>query len=170
MTDTIANVSGFGSPGEIDYLHTGTPYCINPQDGNWALGIAAAGGAGSNGDAFSFDLSAPLTLGASYQLELNGSNIYNGGGGLLIGISTSVTTFGTLVFSTTPATSGWTKYSATITAPLSGVFLMVRQASADSATWNEVDNFSLPQASVPEPATLGLLISLTGLAALRRRR
>lgn len=170
LTATIADVTGFGVPGEIDYLYTGTAYGINPQDGNWALAIASPGGGSTSADAFSFTLASSLTVGASYQLDFRVHNIYNGGGSLLIGISTSATSFGTLIFSALPQTSGWAEFSTTFVAPSSGAFLTVQQGVGSSTTWNETDNFSLTTASVPEPGMLSLLGSMAGVALLRRRR
>ena len=67
FTSTVANATGFGTSEELD-LVTGTGFGIAPQSGNWKVGMHQRSNLATNRDELSLDLSAPLTVGDSYDL------------------------------------------------------------------------------------------------------
>lgn len=106
FNSVVANATAFGTAQEID-LVTGTSFGILPQHGNWKLGIHTQ----STGayDAFSLDTSSPVVAGQSYTLsfytaQLGGSPA----GNLEIGLSTSASSFGAVIFTQTASSaSAW---------------------------------------------------------------
>src|SRR2546421_3599977 len=99
---TVANSTAFGTAQEIDLI-TGTDFGIAPQSGKWKLGIHTQVNP-ANFDAFSLTLASPLVTGDLYDLSFYATNsptgFQNAGPGPVeIGLSTSATSFGTLIFS-----------------------------------------------------------------------
>jgi hypothetical protein len=80
---------------------TGTGFGIAPQSGSWKIGMNSQ--VGTPYDALSFDLSSSIVGGSSYDLQLflTGESLLTLGP-LEVGISTSATSFGSLVYSATP--------------------------------------------------------------------
>jgi hypothetical protein len=141
----VSSATAFGDAQEIDLMADGTcSYGLPPQSGETKLGIHRQG-AGQPVDAFSFDLSAPIVAGEPYKIEFYAHAELDFDpdiGDVEIGISTSPTSFGTLVFSGTPLTTGWTLLSATFLAPIAASHLTVRVQDGVDA-WVHIDNFSL---------------------------
>src|SRR5215208_2980775 len=97
----VADATAFGTGDEID-LVTGTDFGIAPESGDWKLGLHTSSLSGFF-DAFSFDLSSAIVAGTSYDLELFAAlHPDRPTGTVEIGVSSSATAFGTLVFSATP--------------------------------------------------------------------
>ncbi len=159
----VANVTAFGTSEEIDL--SGTDHGIAPQSGMWKIGLHQRTEAGFV-DAFSFELSASIVSGNEYSLQFFAAGIESDPiGPVEIGLSSSATEFGVLVFSGTPLSSTeWTQFDHAFSAPIDASYLTVRNATL-ADMYALVDNFSL----VPEPSTLTLLI-IPWLALGRRRR
>jgi hypothetical protein len=88
-------------------------------------------------------------------------------GAIEIGISSSATSFGTLVHSAAPtSTTTWTQVSHTFIASSNASYLTLRTSSTPDEMYAFVDDVSL--VAVPEPST-ALLLGL-GLASFARRR
>jgi hypothetical protein len=170
---TIANASAFGTAQEIDLI-TGTSFGLAPQSGNWKLGIHTQINP-ANFDALSLALAGPLTPGTSYDLSFWAaeSPVVGEPGPVEVGVSTSATAFGTLVFSGQPGQT-WTNFTQTFIAPSNASYLTVRNALTPTI-YNSVDNFSLvaSQQVIPEPSTVAIWSLLGGLGIIgwwRRRR
>lgn len=164
---TVADVTAFGTAQEID-LVTGLAFGIAPQSGNWKLGMHTQDLGAF--DAFSFDLSANVVSGQSYTLSFWAAQSPGLLSGVEIGLSSSATSFGTLIFTANPTSpQAWDQFIHAFVAPVDASFLTVRSSFA-SGRYVFVDNFSLEagQQVVPEPATLLMLGA--GLAASRLRR
>jgi type IX secretion system substrate protein len=142
---------GFGTEGNLDIINNQIS-CGAAEDGTWYLGMTSGGT-----DAFSLSLSSPILLGKTYSVSFN----YRAttcddpyGSPLKIGISTSDTTFGTLLY-TAPyppiPTNGdpWTQQSFSFTASINAQYLTVMcggTVNVDS-NWTHVDNFILDTVS-----------------------
>lgn len=165
----VNNVTAFGGAEEIDLITFGGGFGLDPVDGNWHLAVVAS--ITGTEDAFSFDLTSSLSAGVAYNLSFWASANSSFGLGaepLEVGLSSTSTSFGTLVFNTgILPTDTWTFYSTTFVAPVSGNFLTVRPSGAPISTWVHLDDFQL--SAVPEPGSLALL-SVVGSYVLFRRR
>jgi hypothetical protein len=177
FNETVASATAFGGTsdipeGEIDLVNGASEFGEPPQSGDWKLGIASEGD--GLADAFSFDLSAAIVSGNTYNLGFFAHAIVENFspeiGEVEIGLSNNSIDFGTLVLSGVPDASDWTMLGGTFVAPLNATFLTVRQGNRNS--WNHVDSFSL--VLVPEPSGLGNLmtiaLALFTVSSTRRRR
>jgi hypothetical protein len=165
LNTLVSNFTAFGTGNEID-LVTGTDFGIAPQSGSWKIGMNSQ--VGTPSDAMAFALSSSVLSGSSYDLQ-----IFLAGGDLAtlgpveIGLSSSATSFGTLVYSAAPtSTSAWSQFDTTFVAPTAASFLTLRTASSPDVIYSFVDNVSLEL--VPEPTT-GLLLGIALMASAARR-
>jgi hypothetical protein len=173
-TALMNNSTGFGNAQEIDIMQ-GAPYGTAPVHGSYKLGIHRQGGAGT-GDAFSLNLSSSVVAGKTYTLSFSAQGVTTFDpniGAVEVGLSSSATTFGSLVFSGTPvnATSGWTTFSHTFVAGANANFLTVQNAAQPLQSWLHVDNFSLVEANIV-PAPSGVILAglgVLGAFGLRNR-
>jgi len=164
----MADTTAFGTAQEIDII-TGTDFGIAPESGNWKLGIHTQTGGAF--DAFSMTLSSSLVSGNSYSLQFFGALFPGLTSTIAIGVSTSPTDFGTLVFTGSPTSStAWTQFNTTFSAPVSGSYITVENVNIGDYSF--VDNFSLAgSTSVPEPSAILLLgTGVVGLAGVLRRK
>ncbi len=164
----MPNVTAFGTAQEIDII-TGTDFGIAPESGNWKLGIHTQ--TGGPFDAFSMTLSSALVAGNSYSLQFFGAQLSGSTSTIQIGVSTSPTSFGTLIFTGSPtSTTAWTQFNTTFAAPVSGSYITVENVNIGDYSF--VDNFSLTgSTSTPEPSALFLLgTGVVGLAGVLRRK
>lgn len=165
---TVANATAFGDAEEIDLILGTGGFGLAPIDGDWKLAIHRQ----TTGltDAFSFDLMDSIVAGTTYRLEFWAHAVTAFDPGtepIQVGISTSASSFGTLVFTTGQLSVGsWTQYIADFAAPIDADFLTV-QNSPGTATWAHIDAFSLTV--VPSPSAL-LVLALGGMIGRTRRR
>lgn len=167
FNSTVSNVTAFGNAEEIDLIQ-GNPYGLAPTDGRWKLAIHRRFAPDGPVDAFALHLSSPVIAGQSYTLEFDAhaeTSFDPGLGPVEIGLSSSATSFGTLIFSTgNLSTTSWTRFTHSFVSPVNASYITVRVGNTE--TWAHVDNFVL----VPEPSTVvALTTGLAGMMALRRR-
>jgi hypothetical protein len=172
FSSLLTGVTAFGAREGIDLQTIGSGWGSAPQDGNWK--VSPASDFGGTSEAFTMDLTGPLTKGRSYNLSFYIEPLLTGAfqdGTVLIGLSTSATSFGTQIFSATARASGWTLESTTFLAPNSGSFLSVLVTN-DVNSWVGLDNFTLESsAAVPVPAAVWLFGSaLLGLGVVKRKK
>lgn len=170
FTAGMNNATAFGGAQEIDVV-TGTSLGIAPQSGSWKVGVHDQTGT-LPFDSFSLDLSSSTIVGTVYTLSFwlagqGGSAL----GPLEIGLSSSASSFGSLITSASAASaSDWTMLSTTFTASSAASFLTFAP-TADSYVF--IDNISLTgePGTVPTPATLALFgLGLAGLGWSRRKK
>ena len=166
---TVASATAFGDAEEIDLMDSSSGFGLAPVHGDFKLGIHRVSVEGGT-DAFSFDLSSSIVAGTTYTIDFwaDAETTFDPGTGPIeIGISSSATSFGTLVFTSGSLSTGtWSHFISDFVAPVSGDFLTVLPSTSEE-TWAHIDDFSLT--IVPGPATAALL-GLGGLLATRRRR
>lgn len=173
FTAAVADATGFGTSAEID-LVTGAAWGIAPQSGEWKLGLHQKPDNTTNVDAFSLDLSSAVVSGNAYALQFFAvGRTSDTLGPVEIGLSDSATSFGTLIFSGTPAgTTEWTQFDYTFITPINASFLTVRNATVYDM-YVFVDNFSLVETEMI-PAPSALLLGSIGIGIVnwlhRRRR
>src|SRR5262249_21348099 len=126
-------------------------------------------------DAFSLNLSSALVAGATYNLQYFAAAAINFNGQVDIGISSSSTDFGSLLFTDAAFGNAWVQLNHSFVAPIGASFLTVR-SSIDlqtSEAFSFVDNFSLtPRSIVPEPSSLWMVVTagpLLGCGYVRAR-
>lgn len=144
----MTSVTAFGIREGIDIQTFGSGFGVAPQSGSWK--VSPASDAGGDTEAFSFELTSPLVAGSSYDLSFYFERLASGvfdGGVVEVGVSSSATAFGTLVYTSIPAVDGWTLASTTFSSPISASHLTVRLTNATSS-WVGLDNFSL-SATIP---------------------
>ena len=144
----------WGPAEESDYLNDGTgcSYFIPPQSG--ASSLALHRQEFGDQDAFCFELASPVVEGVTYSVSfyvMANTEFSPELGSVEVGLSMDATTFGTLVFSGAGNDTDWTYVEHSFVAPLTANYLCV-QAGVDWA-WNNIDNFTLGQATVPVSAT-----------------
>ncbi len=174
FTATVTGATGFGTSEEMDFV-TGTSFGIAPQSGDWKVGMHSRDIDGPPFDAFSFALAGPLSVGETYDLSFWAAGISIDPFGLVeIGLSTSATDFGTLVFSGSPLSfDSWTELSSSFMASIAATFLTVRVGNPRDG-FAFVDNFSLTGmdvSDVPLPAAAPLFaLGVFAFGAAKRRK
>lgn len=171
LNAVLSNFTAFGVREGIDLQTVGSGFGLAPVDGLWK--VSPASDLGGNFEAFSMTLSGPLSVGESYDLSFYIERLISGpfdGGSVEIGLSTSATAFGDLVYTATAADAGWTKHSTSFIASNAGGYVTVR-VTTDKSSWVGLDNFVLTgNASVPGPGSLGLVVlAMAGVGLVRRR-
>lgn len=164
VSAALLGITAYGGANEIDVMTDGTP-CLfvgPPQSGMVKLAIHLQ----STGltDEFSFALSSPVVAGGLYEVSCYAWAALNFDpniGAVEMGLSSSPTSFGTLVFSDFPATTAWTPLSHTFTAPVNASYLTVR-VGGPLMSWLHIDNFALVNAGPTRTAatTWGRLKSI----------
>ncbi len=142
FTSLMANSTAFGPAEEID-VYTDPPCYGQPAiSGSRKAGIHSQQKA-ILVDAFSLDLSSPVVAGDTYTLHFWAeAELYFDLGSVLVGISNSATSFGTLVYTANLTLAGtWESFSSTFTAPVDGSYLTIQ--SGNSVAWTHIDAFSL---------------------------
>jgi hypothetical protein len=163
---TVSSATAFGSAQELDLVKD-SDWFLAPQHGHWKLGLHTQ----YTGlfDAFSLAVSSPLVGGQSYSLSFYAARQGGNPVSIDIGLSTSATGFGTLIFTGAPSSGDtWDHIVTTFVAPNSGAFIAVRNQYVDGHdAYSFVDNFSIEELkTVPDPGSSLLLLGM-GLAGLR---
>ena len=171
FTATVDNATGFGSSEELD-LVTSTDFGIAPQSGNWKVGMHQRSNLATNRDELSLDLSAPLTVGDSYDLSFYAAGLSsNPLGQIEVGVSTAANAFGSLVFSATPTgSSAWDLFQTSFLAPIAATHLTFSVSPVFDG-YAFIDNASLKgsDAVIPLPAPALMLGSVMIAAGVYRR-
>lgn len=163
----MSAVYSYGSPG-VDILDATSTYGLAPIDGNWKISPFSDTG-GVQQEEVAMQLTGPLTVATVYSLSFFAhcdNQFTSGFGPVEIGVSTTNSSFGTLVYTSgLLSNSTWSLFSTTFAAPVAGSYLTVR-AKPGSDTWAHIDGFKL--VVVPEPTSMAVLG--LGIAVLVRRR
>lgn len=154
FNSAVSNATSFGDGFAIG-LMVGEVCAPAPPSGTTQLGIHKYYDLYQGrdvADAFSLDLSSPIVAGELYKIEFYAwpnldDNYQIDIGQVEIGISTSPTSFGTLVFTgmPSPPEQGWTLFSSTFSAPIAANYLTVRAeyGGIGFRVITHIDNFSL---------------------------
>jgi hypothetical protein len=151
----MSNSFGFGPGGSIDIMHT-TCTWGPAQNGNYFVGFDFNSTSPSH-NAFSMQLSTPLTTGASYTISFadKGHPCCVPPGPVELTLSTVNNAIGTTIFvGPNPTVAAWNVRTFTFNAPNNGQFITVRALSP--GFWTQVDNFRF---ITPLPAMDNLQLS-----------
>ena len=148
----VANATAFGGAQEIDvYSDPAGCYGLPAISGSTKVALHSRRSTGGV-DAFSFDLSAAVTSGASYTLSFWVQTVTDFDPQIPdveVGLSNSPTSFGALVYTATPPTPDqWRHFSTTFVAPVDATWLTVRVGQGGG--WDHVDGFTLLAGVNPE--------------------
>lgn len=152
FNSTISNCYSFGLLPELDLIST-TTWAGGPKSGNWYIGIS-----GGLNDQLSIQLDTALTAGniyaVSYYDKLGRANnpCYTP---VEIGLSTSPTNFGTLIYtgSSLPILGEWTYRIFSFNAPNNGQYITVRIQSSVPC-WVNVDQFCIDTVCIEETISI----------------
>jgi hypothetical protein len=140
FTANMSNSFGFGPGESIDIMHTSCMW--GPaQSGNYFVGFDF-NATQINHNAFSMQLSTPLTTGTSYTIAFadKGDPCCVPPGPVELTLSTVNNAIGTAIFvGPSPTVAAWNVRTFTFTAPNNGQFITVRALSP--GYWTQVDNF-----------------------------
>ncbi len=146
FTAMMANATAFGAANEIDVYANPPCYGLPAVSGSRKISINRQDlSFGGFSDSFSFDLSPGVTAGSTYTLSFwleTDSSFTTGLGHVQIGLSTSPTGLGTLVYTGISSTyDTWEQFTTTFVAPISASYLTVNENEVNA--WSHIDNFSL---------------------------
>ncbi len=141
MADAIA----FGERQSLSFSRNSACTALPPVSGIAKVGITS--GTTSYVDAFSLLLSTPVVPGNTYTVSFSAhpefQSGYTGAGSVEVGLSSSPTSFGILIFTgNLTLQMVWHNFSAAFTAPISASWLTVR-AGPIAQSWSQLDAFSL---------------------------
>jgi hypothetical protein len=133
--------TGFnGFAGEID-LHT-LNCIVNPQQGDWCIGMSSGSQSPSDADAIAFKLSAPLQAGMQYRVSFYTFGSSNPPREVEIGYSVVDTAFGAFAGTAMPLALAWTLSEVTFKPSIPAKFLTLRIKPGANG-WTQVDHFSI---------------------------
>ena len=158
FTSTVAFCAGFGIAQEIDLIYdsdNGPP----PLVGNTKLRIHRQQSGGY--DAFSTTLLSPVVAGSTYRLQVDVVSRVNLETDLQVGISSSSSSFGTLLQSVPAVANTWTSIDVIVSAPVGGGYLTFRP-DPDVEGIASVTNVSLTPAVDTTFSVGGSVAGLTG--------
>jgi hypothetical protein len=136
-TSVMNNSSAFGTFGNMDIITSCTWGC--PTYGSWYVSLT-----GNGTDAISMELSQSLVSGNTYSFTFYDRKHQSYQcTPIQIGLSTSATAFGTLVWtaSATATNSTWVQRTVTFVAPNNGSYITVKQSGGTTGFWAHIDNF-----------------------------
>ena len=153
-TASISDITFWGEAAEVDFFNNGTgcEFFDSPPSGTASIAIHRQ--EFGLPDAFCFELDSPVVEGVTYTASfyvIANIEFSPNVGSVEIGLSLDSTSFGTFIFSGAGNVVEWTYVEYDFVAPLTASYLCV-QPGLDWA-WNNVDNFTLDQATVPVSAT-----------------
>ena len=139
----MSNSNAFGSYQALDIVVSGC-YIPSVPDGLYAVSIANNPPNNIQGEAISLQLSTALIMGNSYTISFEALAITSFGpqGNLLIGASTSNSTFGTTIYTANTVNTAWTNFTFTFVAPNNSTNITVMPVAGVSS-WNSIDNFTI---------------------------
>ena len=142
----ISNSEAFGTYEAVDIVVNGC-FLNNIPDGTFGVSLANNPNNNLQGEAISLALNLPLTVGSAYQINFQATAIQYTTvtqGDLLIGISSSGNSFGTVVDTAFTVENVWNSYSFTFTASSAATHITVMPLPGISS-WNCIDNFSITE-------------------------
>ncbi|MCB0610289.1 MAG: gliding motility-associated C-terminal domain-containing protein [Lewinellaceae bacterium] len=140
FSDKMPDVVGFGEKNELDILQNQCNY--GPaQSGRYFVALYGKEGLT---DALGLRLSAPLDPQLTYKVEFYAKigEIDDLASRLAVGVGTTATSHGELLYTTSDLYREWTRYEFQFKPPIAGAYLTVLIETAGGA-WLFVDNFSL---------------------------
>ena len=136
----MSNTKAYGLGNQVDIQNSSCGFG-SPANGNWFISLAQ--NTMGNPDMVSMQLSTSLIPGNSYTFCYyeKANEQYTNFDVIQIGLSTTETTFGTLISSSQPLDGLWTQRTVTFIAPNAGSYITLKSGSSNTS-WNFVDNFS----------------------------
>lgn len=136
-----AHLGDITSGGEVDVQ---TFNCnVDPQSGDWCLGLAGGFGDPEEGDIISVELDAPLEVGVEYTMSfwVYGNSLFTELGILDVGISNSNIDFGDFLFEVFPDDLSWKKVNIGLEPLVPGFRFITLRVDLGTDCWFQVDNF-----------------------------
>ncbi len=132
----FADVEAYGGGNECDIIMDGC-YVTDLPDGLRSISLAHV-----PEDEVSIPIAAPLVMGNTYTLSFYAlsETTFAGPGNLMVGASTSATSFGIPIQTVSPTVMAWGNHTFTFVAPNNSTHITVKNAPG-GAFWNHVDHF-----------------------------
>lgn len=132
----FVDVQAYGGGNECDIIMDGC-YVTDLPDGLRSISVAHV-----PEDEVSIPIDAPLVMGNTYTLSFYAlsETTFVGPGNLMIGASTSGTSFGIAIQTVSPTVMVWGNHTFTFVAPNNATHITIKNAPG-GAFWNHVDHF-----------------------------
>jgi hypothetical protein len=136
----MTNVKGIGATETIDiYFDTDCPSYGAAQSGNYFVSVENNSSDSTQSTAISLKLSDSLQTGNSYNFCFYDKGLVFGAGPLVLGLSNTDSTFGSVIYTSPTIDTVWTMRTVSFVAPSTGRYITVKYGSFYGGAL--VDNF-----------------------------
>jgi len=153
----MSNSVSFGVNPQLDVQTSGC--FITPQSGNWCVGLTSTSTTTTDQDALSIELDGTLSAGQPYDLSFytfGNNDFFPVSDTIRVGVSSSPSTFGTEIAAILPAENIWENHLISFIPSGAGILYLTLQMDVNttaSATWIQVDNFTIAEGCTPTVGT-----------------
>ena len=138
----MSNVRGIGASQEIDiYYDIDCPKFGTAQSGNYFVSVENNSSDSTQSTGISLKLTDTLQLGGRYNLTFYDKGLLPGAGPVVIGISNTDSTFGSVIYNSPNINSSWTIRTVSFNAPITARYITVKYGGFKGGAF--VDNFAI---------------------------
>lgn len=138
----MIDVRGIGASQEIDiYYDIDCPTFGTAQSGNYFVSVENNSSDSTQSTSISLKLDDPLELGGRYNLTFYDKGLLAGAGPIVIGISSTDSTFGSVIYNSPTINNSWTKRTVSFNAPITARYVTVKYGGFKGGAF--VDNFAI---------------------------